>query len=484
MTVFKTVFGRRGGVALHRDFLRYVEIKNGVATQQEIVPLDRGVVLNDSVADFDGLARAFGSLMPKTGGCPVVVGIPPKDSALRVVSYPSMSLADVKGSLRFNFGEHFGHLPYSYGEAAVCEVEMPSQEPNSTSVLVAVSALKTVEGIAQAAASVGMKVAAVEPMSLAIQRAAAGPRPRSGCYFVVFADVESTQIILCHNGSGVLFRRAAADLTNQEDAACVTPIASEISNTMAYVEDKGFAPEAAILCGVLERESTAAAALESSLPIRVERLDMWALWGVVPVSGSCGFEAAFGLAARDMSAGARFDMRSHDAAAGARDRGLSGRMKAFFAFVGVSVFFIFIVAMRMLSISGAIASAKVEAETLAAQRTALAAEVAKFTGEANDLMRTLKVMRDDLPTIEVFDALDSAASEGGVVLLSAAFNSDRGEQVPHVEIWAYTASNGSVTRFKDALERSGVFRGVAISERGAESFKVSLSVKPTAAGDE
>lgn len=304
--------GRFAGIALHGDSVRYVELNSNkgalMPVKQEIIPLAQGALVKDSLMNMDAVGTALEALKTSLGGfsCPVVFGIPSRDVILRLLEYPKMQIEDVKEALQFEFDKYF---PYPFQEAAadVAEVEVPSPEAaDKLTVLVATCKLKIVAEIVRTASRLGMSLAAVEPMNVAFFRAAVGPVPRNDSYFVVFVEPESTQIILGYKDNGILFRSAAVDLTSRdvrESEEGVLPILRDVQNTIIFAGNqyRGLEPRDLVLGGIVGKDSRLGALLESEASMNVRSLDVWDLWNAPSAMGSVtGFEAAFGLAVRNL----------------------------------------------------------------------------------------------------------------------------------------------------------------------------------------
>jgi type IV pilus assembly protein PilM len=149
-------------------------------------------------------------------------------------------------------------------------------------------------------------LAAVEPMNVAFFRAAIGPDMRSGSYFVVFVEPESTQIMLGYKDNGILFRSTAVDLTSREvrdSEEGVMPILRDVQNTIIFAGNqyRGLEPNNLILGGIVGRDSRLSVLLESGASLSVLSLDIWSLWRTSsPIGNVGGFEVAFGLAVRNL----------------------------------------------------------------------------------------------------------------------------------------------------------------------------------------
>lgn len=292
--------------------MRYVEISGGRGSlkvvKQEVVPMPRGAVVKDALAAADNMVTAFEGLKSTIGGfnCPVVLGIPSRDVILRLVEYPKMSLEDIRGVLQFEFDKYF---PYPYNEAAadLSEVEVPNPEAaDKSTVLVATCKQRIVNDLMKATSRVGVPLAAVEPMNVAFFRAATGPDLRTGSYFVVFVEPESTQIMLGYKDNGILFRSTAVDLTSRdvrESDEGIMPILRDVQNTIIFASNqyRGLTPNDLVLGGIVNKDSRLGTLLETTASVSVKSLDVWDLWKTSALPGNAdGFDTAFGLAVRNL----------------------------------------------------------------------------------------------------------------------------------------------------------------------------------------
>ncbi|MDR2175502.1 MAG: pilus assembly protein PilM [Synergistaceae bacterium] len=301
------------GAALHGDSLRYLELSGALGSlsvvRQEMIPLGRGIIVKDSLADTGRLLPALEELKSALGGfhCPVALGIPARDVILRLLDYPRMDIGDVKEALQLEFDRFF---PYPYAEAAadISEVEVPNREAaDKIFVLAATCRRRAVDDLMRMTARAGMTLSAVEPVNVAFFRAAAGPRGKPGGYFVVFVEPETTHIILGYRDNGILFRSASVDLTTQELRESddgLMPILRDVQNTVVFAGNqyKELALDSLVLGGLLGRDSRLPLLLESGAALTVSVLDVRELWGIYsPAGGIGGFEAAFGLAVRNLT---------------------------------------------------------------------------------------------------------------------------------------------------------------------------------------
>ncbi|GHS97517.1 Tfp pilus assembly protein ATPase PilM [Synergistales bacterium] len=301
------------GLALHGDSLRYIELSGEKGSLQvvrkEQTPLNHGVIVKDMVVDWGGVTSAMKSMKSVIGGafrCPVVMGVPSRDVILRLVDYPRMQVNDVRDALQLEFDKYF---PYPYQDAAadIVEVDVPSNfdGDEKTVVLVATCKHSVMADMMKVASSVGLNLSAIEPMNVAFFRAVVGSEGEGG-YFVVFVEPESTQIILGYKDNGILFRSSAVDLTSPEARDSddgLMPILRDVQNTVIFSGNqyKGLAVENIILGGILGKKSRLGELLESttSMPVKAPSIkDLWG--GPADMTGSDGFEAAFGLAVRTL----------------------------------------------------------------------------------------------------------------------------------------------------------------------------------------
>ncbi|MDR2179895.1 MAG: pilus assembly protein PilM [Synergistaceae bacterium] len=304
--------GNFAGIALHGDSLRYLELSGTrgalKVVNQDMTPISPGAIVKDSLVNLDTIASALENLKNSVGGfhCPVVLGIPSRDVILRLVEYPKMSIEEVKDALQFEFDKYF---PYPYQEAAadVAEVEVPTPDASDKStILVATCRQRIVTDIVRATGRAGISLAAVEPMNVAFFRAAIGPESRTGSYFVVFVEPESTQIMLGYKDNGILFRSTAVDLTSREirdSEEGVMPILRDVQNTIIFAGNqyRGLEPNNLILGGIVGKDSRLGGLLESGASLAVLPLDVWNLWRTSsPMGNVPGFEVAFGLAVRNL----------------------------------------------------------------------------------------------------------------------------------------------------------------------------------------
>jgi hypothetical protein len=151
-----------------------------------------------------------------------------------------------------------------------------------------------------------MSLSAIEPLNVAFFRAAIGPLGQPGGYFVVFVEPETTHIILGYKDNGILFRSASVDLTSRElreSENGLMPILRDVQNTIVFAGNqyKELTLDSLILGGVMGKDSRLPLILESGAAVSVSVLDVGNSWRTAsPAKDLSGFEAAFGLAVRNL----------------------------------------------------------------------------------------------------------------------------------------------------------------------------------------
>jgi type IV pilus assembly protein PilM len=306
----------RAALALHEDFFRYVELDgdlSGLKMRRKLqVPSGGTAIKRDSLSDVGALLPVLESLGASLDGgfrTPVTMGIPSRDILIRVVEMPEMDMEDAREALRWDFEKFF---PYAYSDAAVdlALVENPATvEAGKMSVLVAASRLRTVESLMRIASSVGMNLEAIEPLNVAMFRAGLGPvSAYAGGYLAVFAERDVTQIVLGYKDNGVLYRTSLIDIPSREVAGLesdrdYSALVREIANTLTFVRNqyRDLSLDLIMLGGGYGRDAGFQAELEEATGIKSLMINVWDTWGISePDDGNSGWEAAIGLAVRDL----------------------------------------------------------------------------------------------------------------------------------------------------------------------------------------
>jgi cell division protein FtsB len=118
-----------------------------------------------------------------------------------------------------------------------------------------------------------------------------------------------------------------------------------------------------------------------------------------------------------------------------------------------------------------------EVDRLEASRTALEAEIKRLQDREKVFADTLKIMQDDLPTLEIFEAIENCA-EHGMRILDMKFVPGA---PPTVVLNVTADTDEQTTRFRIGLENSGVFSKVTMptSKLDETSRKVLFTLNLT-----
>ncbi|NLK19822.1 MAG: pilus assembly protein PilM [Synergistaceae bacterium] len=306
----------RAALALHEDFVRYVELDgdlSGLKMRRKLqAPAGGTAVKRDSLADVGALLPVFESIGSSLEGgfkAPVNLGIPSRDILIRVIEMPEMDMENAREALRWDFEKFF---PYAYADAAVdiARVDSPAQtEQDKMSVLVAACRLRTVESLMRIAASVGMELNAIEPLNVSMFRAGLGPvSAYSGGYLAVFADKEVSQLVLGYRDNGILYRTSLIDIPESAEAGAEAgkdygALVREIGNTLTFVKNqyRDLSVDLIMTGGGYGRDAGFQKALEEATGLKTLAVNVWDTWGIAePDDGNNSWEAAIGLAVRDL----------------------------------------------------------------------------------------------------------------------------------------------------------------------------------------
>lgn len=302
----------RAALALHEDYLRYVELDgdlSGLKMRRKVQTATGGTAIRkDSLSDVGALLPAFENLGGSLGGgfkAPVTLGVPSRDILIRVIEMPEMEMEDAKEALKWDFEKFF---PYAYSDAAVdiARVDNPvNLDPGKMSVLVAACRLRTVESLMRVASSAGMDLAGIEPLNVAMFRAGLGPvSAYAEGYLSIFAEKEVTQLVLGYKDNGILYRTSLIDIpTLGEGERDYAPLVREIGNTLTFVKNqyRELVVDLLMLGGGYGKDSRLQEALEAATGLKTLKMNVWETWGIAePDDGNSGWEAAIGLAVRDL----------------------------------------------------------------------------------------------------------------------------------------------------------------------------------------
>ncbi len=303
----------RAGLALHEDYFRYVELDGdlgGQKVRRKIQVASGGAAIRkDSLSDVGALVPVLENLAGSLGGTfksPVTLGIPSRDILIRIIEVPEMVMEDAREALKWDFEKFF---PYAYTDAAIdlARVDNPvAEEAGKMSLLVAACRLRTVESLMRVASNVGMNLAAIEPINIALFRSALGPvSAYANGYLAIFAEKDVTQIVLGYKDNGILYRTSMIEIpTNDEGTRDYAPLVREIVNTLNFVKNqyRDLVVDVLMVGGGYGMDSGLQQALEAATGLKTLKLNVWETWGMtMPEDGGSGWEAAIGLAVRDLS---------------------------------------------------------------------------------------------------------------------------------------------------------------------------------------
>ena len=159
------------------------------------------------------------------------------------------------------------------------------------------------------------------------------------------------------------------------------------------------------------------------------------------------------------------------------------------AFFSTSGFYIVTMILERLTLKAEVEERETMIAGLETEKLMLERRVNGLRAREKVFAETLRIMNDDLPTIEVLNALESNMDDYGIGLETMRFVLGRaargGGMEPNlVEVTGLVASDKQIIDFSDRLRASGVFNYVtlpatSLNERtGMISFTLRMPVKP------
>lgn len=302
----------KAALALHEDYVRYVELDgdlSGLKLRRKLEVASGGMAIRkDSLSDVGALVPVFENLAGSLGGTfksPVVLGVPSRDILIRVIELPELNMTDAREALKWDFEKFF---PYAFSDAAldIARVDNPvTTESGKMSVVVAACRLRTMESLMRVASSVGMTLAAIEPLNIAMFRAGLGPvSAYANGYLSVFAEKDITQLVLGYKDNGILYRTSLLEIPlTMEGQRNYAPLVREIANTLTFVKNqyRELVVELVMLGGSFGKDPRLLSELEEATGLKTMTMDVWETWGLpAPQETANGWEAALGLAVRDL----------------------------------------------------------------------------------------------------------------------------------------------------------------------------------------
>jgi cell division protein FtsL len=156
-------------------------------------------------------------------------------------------------------------------------------------------------------------------------------------------------------------------------------------------------------------------------------------------------------------------------------------MMAFFATSGG---YIVVITWKFFMLKDEVATIENIVAGLEAEKSLLERQVSELRAREKVFADTLKIMNDDLPTVEVMHALESNMDAYGIGFETMRFvigRETRGGKEPDVlEVTGLVASNEQIIEFSDRLRGSGVFKEVSlpvttlIEQTGMVSFTLRM----------
>lgn len=291
----------RAAISLHDDALRYLEIDK-VADGFRVVRSVELPMSRDGFSNFTGVVMSLRAQVGKFP--PIAFGVPMRESMLRLVEYPKMPLEDAKQAFQFDFDRYF---TWSYLESAVdmCEVELPTPvPPGKMSMLVAACRNDIISQILEISEKVNIKIAAIEPMSVALLRVIAGKNNvRNGTWYSFFAEPHGLHFAFVFNNNGIFYRSSfALGVWDMETDDGILAVMEEIQKTITFVGNqfRGVTPQRVVLSGLFANNPRVAEVIESSTTLSVESIDIYSQCGLEDAQSlSNGFEPALGLCLRN-----------------------------------------------------------------------------------------------------------------------------------------------------------------------------------------
>ena len=449
--------GEAAGLAIHEDCLRFLEIdEEDNIIRQEYVPLPEGCVSGGNIQDFSMLESALSQMHKLIGRLrePLVIGIPPGDTIMRLLNLPNMSIDDIRGTIDLNFDEYF---PYPRQEAVFDAIRImtpaDTRERDEITVLAVAAKRELVEKLLNTARKAGIPAGAIEPFYFSMLRAI--PEAQEGLSLFV----SSHSIIAVFNGAGIFFR-AANNLAGTQD----------ILNTMQFIET-------------------------TYRNVRVNKLLLFGLnfqlrsdSGIEAVNISDEFLAAHGLALRDNIDVQRLDIRPSEYVELERRRYSFNPNRIILwgllvAFVMLSIGTISFTWMRIRELDLELEDKRIANSDLLAQRTVLARRNAELERQQQHTQQVLNFLKGDMPVLEILGAME-AHFAAGVKFDEADFSRAPLGGITIV-IDGKAANEKSILSMTESLKQSELFSDVRLpvsqkAQTGQIIFKLILRVKEAA----
>ncbi|MCR5347256.1 MAG: hypothetical protein K6E38_05705 [Fretibacterium sp.] len=411
------------GLAVHTDSLRYAELARKAGKlfeiRRETVSLPSGCLVRESIIRFDLLERAFHILRNKLGrfSCPVVLGIPARDTMLKCFDYPLMSLEEAREALNLEYKEHF---PWPRDEAILDSaiLDVPLSD-SGMAVLAAAADRACADNLLWTARRAGISVAALEPVKAAFFRAVTGGHSPKDLCLALDLEPEVHSLILGNHGNGILFRTLLNNLKAENGPAPETALQAfgeDIRATLTFAGNRfqGMTAHCLILGGLLSTGEPLRGGMEEQTSMKVSLANVNGNWQIQGPNCAPGFEAAVGLALRGQfqePPGVCIDLRPSEYVEQERRRHRFSAVRL--TSVLLSLLFVLscagyaVLALRELySLPAKIWQRQQEIAELETRQAALTEEVSRLGAREERITVMLKNMGRELPVLEVMDALE------------------------------------------------------------------------------
>ena len=351
--MFEKIFSQKkktlsAGLSLEAGIFRFVVIEDrgGVVELVDAISGDippecgAGDPFADDGAALDSLFKHISASVGRVG-CSVNFVLPLHESQPKVVRMEGLTLAEARSAIRYELENYF----ITGDKESIIdadEIEYPISRSLTESRFVSVFARRPLaENIMRSAKRHGMKISAIEPAQIAIERTVS-PSMREGCQAYIFASEHFSSFMISWNGNGIFYRAISADLKKMpaegaEYESAVSAFADEVVLSLQYyisdnsvVDVENYYLGGCCASDLLRRE------LEERLGKSVTPVDAMKLHGLnFPNRGE--WDIAFG-AALDPESSAKLDLRPN------KNEARNAEASAFhlrFLFASALVFFLF-----------------------------------------------------------------------------------------------------------------------------------------------
>ena len=450
----KKISGNSAGLAIHDNYLYFIEIDEDNQPLKKVqVPLPEGCIVNSSIKNFDMLKLGFEEIRRQTGRIrePVSIGLPAGDAVIRLLTFPRMSIDDVRSSLDLSFEEHFTFLRMdAVFDLVIVKTPNDSVERDEVTVLAAAAKIAIIEKILDIAREAGLPAGSIEPINFAVVRAI--PEARTG--LSIFAEPNS--IITIYDGSGIFFR--SANNTNG---------IQDILNTMQYINTtyRTVRVERIILAKLNFQLST-----NSSMQI---------------VNITDSYAAAIGCANHNLSGFSALDLRPAEYVELEKRRYSFNANRLIFwgllsSFLLLSIATIFFSITRINHLKLEIDYMRANVNDLTRRRIELTEANSKLERQKDKTEKILEFLKTDIPILEIMNALE--ANSGTGVKFDTATYSRVLTGGFSVVIDGKAADDKSILQMTEGLKQNDLFKSVMlpVSQKAQTQqiiFKLVLTVR-------